>query len=490
VLTILSIEAVKMSSPKLTGRLPTQLPEPMRSNIEGSWSYDTMSRRVVSDILKRIIEDNAEELLNPTAPQRSECFLQLNDLKSSLECGKTGYLRGLSDSGPDLLIWDQILSNVSEDQRNWLDAPWVISEFYFYRRIAEAFRFFETGYDMFVKQKANGLIEALPAIEEIAEKLPEILTAARLDRTIVVDALEVAIQTSLWGNKIDLSLWPAGKAKPGGPINGVLVDTINAGRQFILDDQTAEVVELLEKLTSNELKNSKRVIGIVVDNAGYELFSDLLLGHCLLELGVATSITYYTKGHPTFVSDATNSDALETIDFLQSSQNQPTANLATTFAEHVAKGQFVFDSDLFWCQPISFWDMPNYIQDKMEENILVFVKGDANYRRLLGEREWDLESPAKVHIYHICMNIYINIRVCIMCMCVCIYLYIYIYIYICMHMQEILSYWPVPVCALRTFKAEIGCGISALKQKEARNVDQKWLTSGKWGVVQLGGGGL
>jgi hypothetical protein len=127
---------------------------------------------------------------------------------------------------------------------------------------------------------------------------------------------------------------------------------------------------LLEKLTSNELKGSERKIGIVVDNAGYELFSDLLLGHCLLELGiyiyiymyvymyvhiymyvciyvftwihiyiyiyiytyiyihtytskyyiyiliyigVATSITYYTKGHPTFVSDATNGNALYMI---------------------------------------------------------------------------------------------------------------------------------------------------------------------------------
>jgi hypothetical protein len=124
-LLLLGIEAVKMkSSPKLAGRLPAQLPEQMRSNIEGSWAYDTMSRRVVSDILTRIIDDNSDELLKPTSPQRSECLLQLNDLKSSLECGKTGYLRGLSDSGPDLLVWDQILSTVSDDQRNWLDSPW------------------------------------------------------------------------------------------------------------------------------------------------------------------------------------------------------------------------------------------------------------------------------------------------------------------------------------------------------------------------------
>ena len=78
------------------------------------------------------------------------------------------------------------------------------------------------------------------------------------------------------------------------------------------------------------------------------------------------------------------------------------------------------------------------------------MKGDANYRRLLGEREWPLDSPA----------------------------------------SDILSYWPVPVCALRTFKAEIGCGISKTKREETEASDSKWMVSGRWGVVQLGGGGL
>ena len=193
-----------------------------------------------------------------------------------------------------------------------------------------------------------------------------------------------------------------------------------------------------------------KVIGIIIDNAGYELFSDMLLGHSLLELGVASSVTFYTKGHPTFVSDATSADALETIDFLSSSPSKPTSDLAKKFAEHAQNGKFTFESDLFWCQPTSFWDMPDAIQDKMKQNRLVFVKGDANYRRLLGEREWPIDTPA----------------------------------------CDILSYWPVPVCALRTFKAEIGCGISKERVEEVQAGDSKWMVSGRWGVVQLGGGGM
>ena len=91
--------------------------------------------------------------------------------------------------------------------------------------------------------------------------------------------------------------------------------------------------------------------------------------------------------------------------------------------------------------------MPNSVKQKLSGSILVVVKGDANYRRLLGERQWELSTPAK----------------------------------------SILSYWPVPVCALRTFKAEIGCGISAASRERAEKEDSKWMVSGKWGVVQFGG---
>ena len=434
--------------PKLPFKVPLKLPPPMRSNVKGSWAYDTMSRRVITDILKRLVDDNADELTRPTSPLRSECLLQINDLKSSLECGKTGYMRGLSDKGPDVATWDKILATLSDDERNWLDAPWVISEFYLYRRIAEAFKFFETGYDMFVQQKAQGLIDAIPAINEISTKLPVILSSANL-----ADALTIAIQTSLWGNKMDLSLWPAGLRKSEG--GSATVDTpgaisfgstLTAGKKFILDDYTSAVVSLLVGLHA-EGSSSKREIGIIVDNAGYELFSDMLLGHCLLELGAATSIRFFTKGHPTFVSDATNDDFMETVGFLASSQSSPTADLASQFSAHLDGGRFVLDSDLFWCQPTAMWDMPDLIQQKVEECKLVFVKGDANYRRLLGELEWDIETPA----------------------------------------SDILSYWPVPVCALRTFKAEIGCGISREKVAEVEASDPTWMVGGRWGVVQLGG---
>ena len=436
VLLLVDVVAIMSSSlgeaPRLKGRLTTTtLPAPMRSNVPGTWAHDTMSRRVVTDILARIVEDNSDELTRPTSPLRSECLLLLNDLKSSLEAGRGGYLRGLSDTGPDLAEWDRILGSVKEDERNWLDAPWVISEFYLYRRVVEAFRTFETGYDMFAQQKVQGLVEALPSIHEIAARLPALLASEKRA------ALEVAVQTSLWGNKMDLSLWPAaassGSSSGGSSDSGRAVSadvgeagkisfgaTLEAGRKYILDDRTADVVRLLEQVAA---AGGVREVGIVVDNAGYEVFSDMLLGHCLLALGVATKVTFHTKAHPTFVSDATDEDCYGTIGFLCGSESDATVALATQLQGHVDSGAFAFVSDLFWCQPTAFWDMPPAVEAKVGQSKVVFVKGDANYRRLLGERQWPLDTLA----------------------------------------ADVLSYWPVPVCALRTFKAEIGCGISPAK---------------------------
>jgi hypothetical protein len=131
IVTITYLATVTATAVMKSNKIPLPLPAPLRSNIPGTWAHSTMSKRIVDDILSRIIDDNTDELTQPTSPLRSECFLVLNDLKSSVECGTSGYLRGIYDNGPDKQVWDEILSSIPENERNWLDAPWVISEFYF-----------------------------------------------------------------------------------------------------------------------------------------------------------------------------------------------------------------------------------------------------------------------------------------------------------------------------------------------------------------------
>jgi uncharacterized protein with ATP-grasp and redox domains len=436
------------------------LPEVMRSNQIGTWAFDTMSRRINNEILERIIDDNADELTYPTSPYRSECLLSLNDLRSSLQCGKSGYLRPIigDNNVPDLKEWQNILFTVPENERNWLDCPWIISEFYFYRRIIEAFSFFPTGYDMFIKQKVAGLLNSIPVIKELAKRVPALISEGT-NKDNLANCIEVAIHTSLWGNKMDLSLWPSANnlqdlqmdkssstseksiSSANENISGKITfgEGATLSKRYILDDKTAGAIDIL-------LNNPQRDVSIILDNAGYELISDFLLGHCLLEWGICDTITFHTKAHPTFVSDATTNDCTEHISYLKEHDDKDVAALGNCLSTHIQEGRFIFSSDLFWCQPTSFWDMPENVEKKFSDSKLVFVKGDANYRRLLGERQWPLHTNA----------------------------------------ADVLSYWPVPVCACRTFKSEIGVGINESDQKRAQDEDKNYLVSGKWGVIQIG----
>jgi hypothetical protein len=75
----------------------------------------------------------------------------------------------------------------------------------------------------------------------------------------------------------------------------------------------------------------------------------------------------------------------------------------------------------------------------------LIVKGDANYRRLLGDCQW-LPTTS---------------------------------------FQEIVSYLPQPLAALRTLKSELVVGMTALQIETLNQRAPDWLTSGEWGVIQV-----
>jgi hypothetical protein len=47
------------------------------------------------------------------------------------------------------------------------------------------------------------------------------------------------------------------------------------------------------------------------------------------------------------------------------------------------------------------------------------------------------------------------------------------------------SYFPAPVLALRTLKAEVACGLSSEQVERLDETHSDWLTSGEWGVIQF-----
>jgi hypothetical protein len=394
-------------------------------------------------------------------------------------------LRCIEDGAPDSERWRRILEEAAageqleEQELTWYSAPWIVGEYYFYRRVAEAFGFFTSGYDPYAETKLEGLLSSLSAVSDVAS----IWLRGRAEGDRLSETLSFGLLTSLWGNKKDLSLWPTRRddIKAGGedllspmssaslhvPSLSAALEVVMRQQDHILDNDCNAVIAHLARESA---QRGPQRVGIVVDNAGYELFCDLFLGHVLLQTGIARQVVFYTKGYPTFVSDARTHDCLETIRILgglwtahgvSSVEVFVTLNgvgktislpachnsqrLGCLFQEHVASGEFIFQEDIYWCLPCAFADMPESIRQELSQNVVTFIKGDANYRRLMDDRTCPFDTPS----------------------------------------AEVLSTWASPVCALRALKSEIGCGVAPERAAYAQSLDRNWRVSGDWGVVQF-----
>ena len=377
----------------------------LRSETKGTWAYDTMSRRVVEDMLDTVV---LPEITNDELQTLRKEILNNEPLR-------------LLEDGPDMERWNELLKR---DPGTWLSAPWLLSEFYLYRRIASATGYFTTGFDVFRKSKQRGLETSLETLENLA---------GRID---VKDPLVNFLFISLWGNRMDLSLWPDDNvASSKNQFDAVLQN----GQNQLLADDTENVLEYVDSFKD-------AVVDIVVDNAGFELCSDLFLADKLLSRGGVTTVRLRTKHHPTFVSDVLQSDVQDHINFLRKNEGK-ISSFATRWAEYLDTGRLVcLADDGYWAMPYPFWEMPSELRnDLAQTSDLVILKGDANYRRALGDRSWPFTAP----------------------------------------FSDVCSYFPTKVLCLRTLKAELGCGMDYLKIQQAQARDPNWLTNGQFGVIQF-----
>ncbi|RPI26313.1 MAG: DUF89 family protein, partial [Chloroflexota bacterium] len=91
------------------------------------------------------------------------------------------------------------------------------------------------------------------------------------------------------------------------------------------------------------------------------------------------------------------------------------------------------------------WEMPPYLYQRFSQSHLVISKGDANYRRILGDRHWPYTTP----------------------------------------IDQIVSYFPAPLLLLRALKSEVAAGLPAAQIERAARQDTTWLIDGRWGVIQF-----
>lgn len=167
-------------------------------------------------------------------------------------------------------------------------------------------------------------------------------------------------------------------------------------------------------------KKQERRVDIVLDNAGFELYVDLVLAGYLLSSGLATTVVLHPKSIPWFVSDVLPTDFASLLSAIADPRgfyDAPTeddrlrgvepekladsevADLEFLFSEWSrfhAEGQLVLRPNRVWTGPGSFWRLPEEAKDLVEDlkqSELVVFKGDLNYRKLVGDVSLAIKFP-------------------------------------------------------------------------------------------------
>jgi len=255
-----------------------------------------------------------------------------------------------------------------------------------------------------------------PAVVELAGRYHEIITqmqkkdvqhdteANEAEKILFMEMCEIC----LWGNATDLSLLTSLTYEDIQKLQGS--EARKASEKNILVNDIEVAYDVLKK-AKREGKKERRV-DIVLDNAGFELYVDLILAGFLLSAGLATNVILHPKSIPWFVSDVIPTDFAALLNALASPQafystpsddekdsgktpkplSEKEANeLAFLFREWSrfhAEGQLMLRSNRFWTEGGSYWRLPfaaPRLHDDLKESEVVIFKGDLNYRKLTGD---------------------------------------------------------------------------------------------------------
>ncbi|MHC5615815.1 MAG: damage-control phosphatase ARMT1 family protein [Nostoc sp.] len=397
------------------------LPPSLLGSEVGSFTEFTVTQRMPTIARRVIVENNFSPEINT----------RIERLATELPTGALPPL--VNDTGVDFPAWHTYLE--SYKGQRWIDVPWFFAETYFYRLILEITHYFRPGIwqavDPFQLQKSQGLEASVDSTILLCTQVNKWLEDAEIDLPQNQTALIALLYFALWGNRVDLSLWSAFEDDRS------RFDIQNQLTHILVND-ASQISELLT------LSQGGR-IDFVLDNAGFELVCDLCLVDFLLSSSLVNQVYLHLKPHPTFVSDAMIKDVHDTTSFLAATNHQQVTSFAQRLEEHITLGRLVLCEDYFWTSPLPFWEIPNSLKNELTNASLIIVKGDANYRRLLGDRHWNITTS----------------------------------------FADIVCYSPVPIVALRTLKSEVAVGLKSEVVEKVAKSDHSWLTNGQWGVIQL-----
>ena len=327
----------------------------------------------------------------------------------------------------ELADWRQAIA--PQVGRSWFQLPWYFAESFWFLKLLFAFGYYQPAgpnrlRDPFEPFKRRELLQPGGGLEA-AIGLAPLLGAPQAP----ADALRGLLLASLWGNRMDLSMHSLAREYRG---------------EFLLHQEHELLIDHCLEV-AHRLLSSRRV-DLILDNAGPELVCDLLLAARLLAgPGEPRQVVLHAKRSPFYVSDARPADVRATIQALAGSAAREVGAAGEMLADGLAGGRLQIQDHWFWNGPRFFQDLPPELRSQLAACDLALIKGDANYRRLVGDRRWPASTP----------------------------------------LEGLTGYFPAPFAVLRTMKSEIVVDLDEDRVLRLDGEDPEWRTNGRRGIVRL-----
>jgi hypothetical protein len=385
---------------------PDTLPPLLLTSEPDSFAYNTFKVRIPA-----IVEETIQLNSFPDGIRNA-----LEELRTEIV---SGHIRALREATADQTFWNQVSKPYIG--RSWLDVPWYWAETFFYRRVLEATRYFQAGprggFDPYTaKKRTEWQPDAAPqTVNDLLDTLPDDAYAR----------FEDLLHASLWGNRTDLSY---------------KVATQRGSRQ---EESSNLLVDDTQRIWQYLKQGPERRLAIITDNAGTELLFDLALADFLLSERLAGQVVLHLKPQPFFVSDATPADVEAGLKALEAG-GAAARKLGHGTRAHLAEERLQLHSHWLYATCLFYFQLPTDLGHTLGAMDLVILKGDVNYRRLLGDAHW---SPTA-------------------------------------SFESATAYFPTSLLALRTLKAELIVGLREGEAQRLAAQDPEWMVNARRGLIQ------
>lgn len=435
------------------------VPPSLSAKVVGSFAYLTVRDRMPTILTKVVdtIHRNKNKFFEEYGEEGIQAEKQtiglLSKLRNELQTDKP--VLALADSLPDAESWNQYLQRQqgpqgAQESVSWFQSPWLYVECYMYRRIHEALWLNPpiSDYDVFNEAKTQSYFESQQAVMALCTYWGTVnKSMEELSKNQLLDIFNKLLKVSLWGNKCDLSI-SAGQnnSQKTSPL-----DSLSSLQSFVLVDDSNMVWSTLLSAQRPGLSGKVTAgrVDIVLDNAGFELVTDLVLADFLVSSGLAREIHFHGKCFPWFVSDVTANDFQWTIRQTMAANHMWMSKSGVQWQSYLKEGVWSYHDHPFWTQPHEYCDMAADAPDlyaTLQGADLVLFKGDLNYRKLAGDRDWNCTVDFKTALR---------------------------------------GFEPAPLCSLRTLKANIQVGLQPGQGEKLTSEEPDWMTSGKYAVIQF-----